>query len=268
MWRPISTIAFLLVSCKIGQPSATATPTEPAVALQDAHLQLPNVTDEIGKALTWRTASVEGTDIEYATAGKPSARANVLIALPPGPQTRDMVAMGLEPWAESMAADGWFVISPVSPKGLFADESAAVLPAFLDAVVAEHSIGAKKLFLFGMSNGGLSAFKLALAQPERFAALVTIPGRPADDDMDNLATLATMRITMVVGTNDTEFWTAGAKTAKVILEAADAPVNLQYLSETGHAAHLDFDWPALRAMFVPKPARRTKKRNKKRKKKR
>lgn len=199
--------------------------------------------------LTWRMLKVGETEVEYATIGEPTEGRPVLLALPPGPQTREMVVAGIEKWATPMQEAGWFVLSPVSPEGLFFTDSAGLLPGFIDAAAKAHGIAAEGLLLFGMSNGGLSAFTVALAEPNRFRAIVTIPGRPTDEDLGKVSALAGMPVAIVVGADDDAFWLTGAESTKSALEGAGGAVELRVLPDTGHAAHVDIDWDTFRHLF-------------------
>lgn len=246
--------ALLLVACRAPQPSSPqpAPPPAPTSATDAATVPTdatPTPTSTDG-SLSWSSLqTASGATVEYATVGAPREGGPVLLALPPGPQSRAMVEAGLEHWAKALAADGWFAISPVSPEGLFFTDSADVLPEFIDAAAIEHGFVAEGLLLFGMSNGGLSAFHLAIAEPQRFRSLVTMPGRPPDVDLPHVRALASMPVTMIVGANDDPFWISGATQARDALDKAGARVNLTLLPDTGHAAHLDYDWPKLRALL-------------------
>ena len=48
------------------------------------------------------------------------------------------------------------------------------LQQFLDECLAQYPIDAKKLAILGFSQGGVMAYSLALANPDRFAALVAL----------------------------------------------------------------------------------------------
>jgi phospholipase/carboxylesterase len=48
------------------------------------------------------------------------------------------------------------------------------LQQFLDDCIAQYPIDAKKLAILGFSQGGVMAYSLALANPDRFAALVAL----------------------------------------------------------------------------------------------
>ncbi|MBL4688568.1 MAG: dienelactone hydrolase family protein [Nannocystaceae bacterium] len=247
MRRLLATLVLIASCAKPGgtdasRPPDAATPTQDPVSSSAA----PH-----DDAFSWHSVQIGHTQVHYATLGERREGGPVLIALPPGPQTKEMVVAGLERWATSMADDGWFVVSPVSPHGTFFKESADILPEFLDAAGAAHGFEQEGLFLFGMSNGGLSAFALAIAETQRFRALVTIPGRPTEAGMSKVAALSEIPITMVVGANDDSFWTDGAETAQAALVASGAHVTLQVLPDTGHAAHLNVDWDTLRGFLDP-----------------
>ncbi|MEM6996327.1 MAG: hypothetical protein AAF721_37820 [Myxococcota bacterium] len=250
MWRTLA-IACCLGGCAgPGQTAPNATPAPSDADAGDATADTEAaLKPEETSPLVWHTIDVSGDTVEYATLGEPREGGPVLLALPPGPQTRPMVEAGLERWADAMATDGWFVVSPTSPKGTFFEESAAVLPPFVEATAKHHGFPPRGLLLFGMSNGGLSAFKLAIADPGRFRALVTIPGRPTDEDMTRVDALSGIPVAMVVGADDDAFWKTGAETASAALDAAGGNVTLQVVPDTGHAAHIDIDWPALRKLF-------------------
>ena len=53
----------------------------------------------------------------------PSRAYPAVLALPPGPQTRDMASAALYPWASEGRKRGWIGISPVAP-GLFFHQGA------------------------------------------------------------------------------------------------------------------------------------------------
>jgi phospholipase/carboxylesterase len=71
---------------------------------------------------------------------------------------------------------GWYPISMGAARPSTDDVEPAVraASAFVDEAVARYPIDPRKLVVVGFSQGGVMAFNLALAQPERFAALVGI----------------------------------------------------------------------------------------------
>lgn len=245
--RRLLALVLLSVACaKPTQPPAQPVSADGAPGNDDG---TPTDSDSSELPLVWQTIQVGETEVEYATVGTYHDGGPVMLALPPGRQSKAMVVAGLEKWASAMVDDGWFVMSPVSPAGSFVEESAAVLPAFLDEAAKVHGIPTEGLVLFGMSNGGLSAFALAIEHPGRFRSLVTMPGRAPEALQSKVGAVATMPVTIVVGAQDDPFWTEGADVTAAAITEAGGQATVQKLPDTQHAAHLNFDWPALRTLL-------------------
>jgi phospholipase/carboxylesterase len=69
----------------------------------------------------------------------------------------------------------WYPMSLGGPPDIAAIlESRQKLHRFLDECLTQYPIDAKKLVVLGFSQGGVMAYSLALAQPDRFAALVAL----------------------------------------------------------------------------------------------
>jgi phospholipase/carboxylesterase len=69
----------------------------------------------------------------------------------------------------------WYSMSmggPPDTAGMLSSQK--TLQNFLDQCLKQYSIDAKKLVLLGFSQGGVIAYSLALANPERFAALTVL----------------------------------------------------------------------------------------------
>jgi phospholipase/carboxylesterase len=74
-----------------------------------------------------------------------------------------------------MTGYGWFPISmdgPPDPAALAAGVGDA--RRFLDAALRRYPVAAEKLVILGFSQGGVIAYAVALAEPERFAGLVAL----------------------------------------------------------------------------------------------
>ena len=70
---------------------------------------------------------------------------------------------------------GWFPLSAVQPAIEGPIEEAAVrLERFLEAALARYAVDRRKLVLLGFSQGGVLAYRLALAAPRRFAGLAAL----------------------------------------------------------------------------------------------
>jgi predicted peptidase len=73
--------------------------------------------------------------------------------------------------------DPFIVVSPQCPVGEGWSEEA--LAAVLNEACAAWRVDETRIYLTGLSLGGFGAWRLALAQPERFAAVAPICGRSA-----------------------------------------------------------------------------------------
>src|SRR5262245_16893084 len=74
-----------------------------------------------------------------------------------------------------MLGYAWYSLSAGGPPdvaGMLSSQK--LLQIFLDECLARYPIDAKKLIVLGFSQGGVMAHSLALANPERFAALVAL----------------------------------------------------------------------------------------------
>lgn len=70
---------------------------------------------------------------------------------------------------------GWYQIRMGGPPNPEAIEAAARDAAkFVDSVIARYPVNKRKVVLLGFSQGGTIAYRLAMATPDRFAALVGI----------------------------------------------------------------------------------------------
>ncbi len=182
-----------------------------------------------------------GVDVEYVlvvpdgrTEGTPG---RVLIAFPPGGQDLELTQQLVdERYRDEALARGWVVASPAAPPtGLFfGDESAVLVPELLDEIARRYPPDDGRFDLIGVSNGGLSAFRAAIEQPERFRSLVVFPGysRQGGDD-PALAGLAGIGVAMFVGGDDSG-WLAPAEQTKATLDDLGITAELTVVPGEGH----------------------------------
>ena len=181
----------------------------------------------------------EGTAVRYAIvlpAGfTPEQPYPTLLALPPGGQTQAMVEAGLSYWQAEAQNRGWVVVSPVAPDGvLFFQGSETLLPEFMDRIMETVAVENGRFHLAGISNGGRSAFRIAIAEPERFQSLLVAPGfPPTDDDFAQLDKLANLPIAMFVGENDAP-WVTQMQAAANELRRLGARISLEIVPGEGH----------------------------------
>lgn len=163
-----------------------------------------------GQAAEFKTLTLpDQTELTYAVAHPdgfdPLSEYPVLLALPPGGQSTDMVRAGLDAyWEAEGTRRGFIVVSPAAPNGeLFMSGGRRLIAPFLDHIRNTYRIADDRVHLTGVSNGGLSAFAAALDNPEAFQTVTVIPGfPPSREDFAALDRLAGLKINMFVGGND------------------------------------------------------------------
>jgi len=72
------------------------------------------------------------------------------------------------------------VVSPQCPADSWWPREVELLAALLDKIEREYNIDKDRIYLTGLSMGGMGTFALAAHQPERFAAAVPICGRGSE----------------------------------------------------------------------------------------
>ena len=158
-----------------------------------------------------QTASIAGMTVYYKvvlpTDYDPAKTYPGILAFPPGPQTMDMVMGTLQRnWAGEAQRRGYVVVIPAAPnQRLFFEEGAKIFPAFLDQLLGEYPIRDRKFHIAGMSNGGISAFYIAVRYPQYFWSVTGFPGFLPDPTPERLNALAKMCINLHVGELDTEW---------------------------------------------------------------
>lgn len=158
----------------------------------------------------------------------------VLLAFPPGPQTRAMVAAGNGYWGAEAQVRGWVVVSPAAPDGtLFFQGSEQYLPEFVQRIEAIYPPEGGRLHVGGVSNGGISAFRIATMMPERFASITAVPGFPQTADFEQLDKLTHIPVTMYVGENDTS-WVERMTATEAELQRLGGQVSLTVVPNEGH----------------------------------
>lgn len=166
-----------------------------------------------------------------------------LLALPPGMQNEAMVEEGLRRyWREEAQRRGWAVVSPSLPssmaRGSFGEEGRGLIPVLLAEVRRHVKVEGDTFHLAGVSNGGKSAFSIALAYPDLFASILVLPGYPAvEGDMDRLGALRGKPMRMYTGELDAR-WRGPSEAAASALEKAGALVEHTIVKGQGHVLEL------------------------------
>lgn len=131
----------------------------------------------------------------------------VLLALPPGAQSREEVEFGLmQYWIKSSIQRNWIVVSPIAPGGIrFYEGSETKIGELFDWIQQEFQVEGGRFHISGLSAGGISGFRIAVQYSERCQSLTVLPGYPLEDDYDQLDKLQNIPVSMFVGGYDTSF---------------------------------------------------------------
>jgi len=248
-------IGLALVGCAVYQTAVTSitpTPTPaPILATETAVLQATTTSPPATKGVdvppleesmkSYQTMTmIDGTDVQYAVilpiGYKSGGEYPILLALPPGPQTRDMVEAGLGGyWEEPAKTRGWIVISPIAPQGkLFFQGSERIMPEFLTRIADIYNLEGGQFHLAGVSNGGISAFRIAVNQPGLFRSILVVPGMPgSEEDFAKLETISHIPLAMFVGEHDTA-WLARMEATEEELARLEAELFLEVVPNEGH----------------------------------
>ena len=223
----IGVVASIAAACG-GSSGEEARPPTPPV---DAAASRTNLAVELS----------DGTTIEYTLVlpneFEPGGTYPVLLALPPGGQGQQEVDALLDRvWEDEARERGWIVVSPVAPDGaLFFEGSERYVPEFLGIIEAAYPPEGGKFHLAGVSNGGLSAFRVVLNNPELFHSLLAAPGfPPTPGDAEKLDRLAgEIPVAMYVGENDTG-WREQMEASQAELRRLGGEASLTVSSGDGH----------------------------------
>ena len=171
------------------------------------------------RELEWVRLSWSGgvTDVGLVRPDEGTAAPHpVLVALPWGAGTPDLVYSFLDAyWAVEPPSRGYYVVSPAIPGSSLAQDGAAFVPALLEWIEGNLQADGTRIALVGASNGGRGIFHAALAAPDRFKAMVGLPGQYSGDG-SNLAALTGMPIWLLVGELDASWVEATQATAEAL----------------------------------------------------
>lgn len=157
----------------------------------------------------------------------------IILAIPPGEQTKSLVD-AYSQWFEYFAEQGWIMISPVTPNGkLFFQGSERYLPYLMDHIQNEFKLEGDKFYLLGVSNGGVSSFRVATLHPERFHSITVMPGWPKPADENRLEKIVDIPVNFVVGEQD-ERWRKKSEEFYETLKKMGCDVTLEIVPSEGH----------------------------------
>jgi dipeptidyl aminopeptidase/acylaminoacyl peptidase len=161
----------------------------------------------------------------------------ILLALPPGEQARYQVEWAIQKyWIKQSILRNWIVVSPVAPSGTYFHTGAEIyIPALMDTIQQRYHVEGNKFHLAGISNGGISAFHIALLYTDRVQSLTVFPGVPANTaDYALLSRLVNIPVTMYVGALDDSSWINEMDSTTTILQQLGVKVTFTIFPNEGH----------------------------------
>ena len=169
----------------------------------------------------------------------------VIVALPWGSGSAQLVESFVGSyWLTDPMLRGYYVVAPEVRGSTLVDTADEIIPAIFEWMESELYFDEGQVALVGASNGGRGLFYAALSQPERFRALVGLPGQHTGD-AEELSVLEGTPIWLLVGELDAP-WVAGTESTASALEAAGIPSRVDVLPGQGHVLRLDpnelLDW--------------------------
>jgi predicted peptidase len=165
-----------------------------------------------------------------------------VLALPNDRQTMDYVRWCLDNyWQAEAERRGWLIISPAIPnimtEATFFTGMEAVIPPLIEHLKQQYRIDSKQLYIGGISNGGKSAFKIALDNPQLFRGLMALAGYPPRmSDYALLSRLTGYRVALYVGEQDFN-WIEPMEDAVKLLTKDQITASLTVVPNEGHEIH-------------------------------
>jgi hypothetical protein len=128
-----------------------------------------------------------------------------VLAFPGGKQNAKAVkAVIKDYWGAEARKRGYLVFVPEAPKGyLFYRRGVFLIPDFIAHLQKKYKVKGGKVHMAGGSNGGLSAFRIALKNRKRIQSLTVFPGFPFfTRDFLRLTRLKKIKVNMFVNGGD------------------------------------------------------------------
>ena len=161
----------------------------------------------------------------------------VLLALPPGYQTRAGMEWAVEKyWIRQSIQRNWIVVSPVAPGGqYFHKGSELYISTLMDTIQHRYNVEGEKFHVAGISNGGISSFRIAIQYTNRIQSLTVFPGfPPTEADYALLNRLINIPVTMYVGALDSPDWIDEMDSTATILQNIGVQVTFKIFPGEGH----------------------------------
>jgi polyhydroxybutyrate depolymerase len=157
-----------------------------------------------------KTTVVAGTQVRYKVVlpdGFDTAKTYPgILAFGGGDQTMDIVEREVDSVWKQAEKRGYIVVIPAAPgDDLYFLAGGRIFPAFLETILRDYKIRDGRFHAAGSSNGGISAFAVAAANPKYFVSITSFPGYLNNNTPDRMAAMAAMCIHMYAGSQDPDW---------------------------------------------------------------
>ncbi len=158
---------------------------------------------------------------------------NDLFGLAPFMDKRFCIVSPRAPFALAYGGYAWFelVIQPnnIGFNVKEFEQSREMILKFVDELVAEHDLDAKRVYLCGFSQGAIMSLSVLLTEPKKFAGVVAMSGRAMPEmlpEQNNFDALKDFPILVTHGIYDPVLPIENGRATKEILSRL--PVDLEY----------------------------------------
>ena len=233
-WPPAPAFLLALLALTIGANNSCGSGvTDPEPGTIQAH----QVDYGDGQSVTLHVIEPEGSAAD--------SRAPVIMAFPWGAGTSDLIrGLIMRYWDEEAPSRGYIVVGVEVLGSSLQNTASEIIPAVFDWMDENLSYDSEKVVATGASNGGRGLFFAAVANPERYAALLGMPGGYPGETGD-LEPLAAKPVWLLVGEGDSR-WRDLAESTRDKFEALGGSVTVEVLDGQGHVLDVEesvlVDW--------------------------
>ena len=130
----------------------------------------------------------------------------------------------------------FIVVSPQCPDDSFGPAEIGALNALLDEVVETYAVDTDRLYLTGLSMGGYGTWHMAIAYPDRFAAIVPVCGGGMFYARlpDKMASIANLPVWVFHGAQDRTVSVAESADLVSALQACGGNVRFTIYPDAAH----------------------------------
>ena len=235
--------AVVVALALLGAACGTADETAETTSVEDpsTSVEVPDTAPVLSPgAVSVGEVEIDGTSLSYAVNVPDDFVAGdvapLLLAFPGGSQSLDgVLAIMQGTYAAEAQRLGWVVVSPAAPDGVrFFDGSETLLPGFVDWIETWVVPEGGAPHVIGPSNGGISSFRYAIANPDRAQSVVVFPGFPRGDaDRAALGNIADIPVRLYAGETDTQ-WVENGETTFATLTELGGDVELTVFDGEAH----------------------------------